>query len=344
MTTGHHSSDPAFLAAYGDAITELRASRRMDRKDLAKAAGISYSYLSAIESGQKIPSPKLEAAIAAALGVSASEILGLANTQTSDLRSQTSDQRRQRSPEDGASLANQSAAMYRMSAPAMPAAVPQAPREAQGSSGGLSPSAALAELRVLLEHMSPEDAAMVVSMARRLSGQSIVSYEASLPARRTDSYRGRQGSELRTSAYLRFWTDYMTKVRNRGLDWVDGRSPEPRSYFTMASPIRGASISASFARNRLLRHELYINRGSRDANLELLRELNASKRKMEAAYGRPLEFEDPGRERRAVRIAEYREGHISRPEEYGDYIEWFIDAGLRLRRAIDAYLGSEPLS
>ena len=29
-------------------------------------------------------------------------------------------------------------------------------------------------------------------------------------------------------------------------------------------------MSASFARNRKLRHELYINRGSRDANLELL--------------------------------------------------------------------------
>jgi hypothetical protein len=185
--------------------------------------------------------------------------------------------------------------------------------------------------------MSPEDAAMVVSMARRLSGQTTPPYES---PNVSPSYRGRQGKELRTSAYLRFWTDYMTKVGNRGLDWVDGRHPEPRSYFTMASPIKGASISASFARNRLLRHELYINRGSRDANLELLHQLHGSKRAMEAAYGRSLEFEDPGRERRAVRIAEYREGHISRSEEYGDYIEWFIDAGLRLRRAVDAYLTS----
>ena len=67
-------------------------------------------------------------------------------------------------------------------------------------------------------------------------------------------------------------------------------------------------------------------------------DLDASKRVIETAYGRALEFEDPGRERRAVRIAEYRDGHISRSEEFGDYIEWFIDAGLRLRRAIDAYI------
>ena len=314
----------------------------MDRKGLAEAASISYSYLSAIESGQKIPSPKLEEAIAAALGISATDLLEHANRSYVGM----GDDDGSRTTDDGPALSGWRATLasrvpassYRLSAPAMLMGDPGEPHEAEWSSGGLSPSGALAELRVLLQRMSPEDAAMVVSMARRLSGQSTPSYQRSQSSGDSGSYRGRQGRELRTSAYLRFWTDYMTKVGNRGLDWVEGRHPEPRSYFTMTSPIKGASISASFARNRLLRHELYINRGSRDANLELLRELDASKRTMEAAYGRPLEFEDPGRERRAVRIAEYREGHISRSDEYGDYIEWFIDAGLRLRRAVDAYL------
>jgi transcriptional regulator with XRE-family HTH domain len=332
MTSRHHSSDPAFLAAYGEAVVDLRARKRMDRKQLAEAASISYSYLSAIESGQKIPSPKLEAAIAAALGVSPTEILALANGAFAD---PVDDMPRTR---DETTLARY--AMTPLLASTSPAASeeqnePHMAGESRSRPRGLSASAALAELRVLLQQMSPEDAAMVVGMARRLTDQSSPSHETQRPAR---PHRGRQGKELRTSAYLRFWTDYMTKVHNRGLDWVDGRQPEPRSYFTMASPIRGASISASFARNRLLRHELYINRGSRDANLELLRDLDASKRTIEEAYGRALEFEDPGRERRAVRIAEYRDGHISRSEEYGDYIEWFIDAGLRLRRAIEAYM------
>lgn len=338
MATGHHISDPAFLAAYGDAISELRASKRMDRKQLAVAAGVSYSYLSAIESGQRIPSAKLEEAIAAALGVSATELLALANRTYVELADEGPPAEDHGPERRDASIARTppARAMLRMaSAPPPPTSEFREPGEYEQISGGLSASGALAELRVLLQHMSAEDAAMVVSMARRLSGQSARPHEQQGGSR---SYRGRKGRELRTSAYLRFWTDYMTKVRNRGLDWVDGRSPEPRSYFTMASPIKGASISASFARNRLLRHELYINRGSREANLDLLRELGASKRAIEGAYGRPLEFEDPGRERRAVRIAEYREGHISRTEEYGDYIEWFIDAGLRLRRAIDAYL------
>ncbi len=96
-------------------------------------------------------------------------------------------------------------------------------------------------------------------------------------------------------------------------------------------------MSASFARNRLLRHELYINRGSRTANIELLRELEARRDELEAAYGLPLEIEDPGRERRAVRIAEYRNGHISRTEEFEDYVEWFIDRGIRMRKALEVY-------
>jgi hypothetical protein len=86
-----------------------------------------------------------------------------------------------------------------------------------------------------------------------------------------------------------------------------------------------------------LRHELYINRGSRTANIELLRELESRRDELEAAYGRPLEFEDPGRERRAVRIAEYRDGHISRVEEFDDYVAWFIDRGVRMRRALEVY-------
>jgi hypothetical protein len=86
---------------------------------------------------------------------------------------------------------------------------------------------------------------------------------------------------------------------------------------------------------------MYINRGSRSANLELLRELEAKRALIEKVYGHGLEFEDPGRERRAVRIAEYREGHISRNDEWGDYIDWFIDRGEAARRAIDAYLAAQ---
>jgi transcriptional regulator with XRE-family HTH domain len=320
-------SDPGFLAAYGAAIVDLREERSLERRDLAESAGISYSYLSAIESGQKLPSPKLEAAIAAALGVSPTVLLAAANGAVRPL----ADSADQEFLERGAQRRDERNDLTGWSARWSRASHG---RQSSSEVEGLSPSAANAELRVLLEHLQPDDAAMVVALARRLAGQQ----RTQKRQHRDQDHRWSKDRDLRTSAYLEFWTDYVTKVTNRGLDWIDGRHPEPRSYFTTTSPIRGASISASFARNRLLRHELYINRGSREANLELLSQLADRRKVIEGAYGRPLEFEDPGRERRAVRIAEYREGHISRRDEHGDYVEWFIDAGLAMRRATAAYL------
>ena len=327
MPSEYPSSDPAFLAAYGAVVRQMREELGLDRKELAEEAGISYSYLSAIESGQKLPSGTVQTSLAAALAEEPSELLARAN---GELEVQ---------PMERSALRNVAASMVRADmdpgdiAPA--AAMSARSMMAPSPEPGVSPSGALAELQSLIPSLSPEDAAMVVSMARRLAGD---------PRRRQSSQsrrsRGSAGRELRTEAYLRFWTMYIEELDRRGFDWAHGRRPEPRSYFTTPSPIRGASLSASFARNRLLRHEMYINRGSRSANLELLREFEANRDLIETAYGRPLEFEDPGRERRAVRIAEYREGHISRSDEWDDYVAWFIDRGTRTRKAIDAYLNA----
>lgn len=326
------SSDPAFLAAYGTAVRDVREEKGLDRKELAAAAGISYSYLSAIESGQKLPSGTVQTVLADALETPASDLLARANGElhTDPLEEVVSNS--MAAPMPVADIDSMSSAAARLA--------PQARRieldPGRISEPGVSASGALAELQALIPSLSPEDAAMVVSMARRLAAGG----EGS---QRSSSHRTYRGSSrrLRTEAYLQFWTQYVDTLSLRQLNWAHGRRPEPRSYFTTPSPIRGASLSASFARNRLLRHELYINRGSRSANLELLRDLETHRELIEAAYGHPLEFEDPGRERRAVRIAEYREGHISRTDEWSDYIEWFIDRGSAARRAIDAYLGTQ---
>ena len=314
------SSDPAFLAAFGAVISDLRTEKRLDRKELAEAAGISYSYLSAIESGQKLPSAAIQEMLAEALDTTPRVLLARAN----DVMAPSGDpaeMSRQASPSPvaGETRANRAVSFA------------QPPSE---SDAWISSSGALAELGALLRHLSPEDTAMVVAMARRLAEAS----PDQQSRQRERSHRGSRGRESRTEAYLRFWTMYLDALEQRGLDWARGRRPEPRSYFTTPSPIRGTSLSASFARNRLLRHELYINRGSRTANIELLRELEARRDELEAAYGATLEIEDPGRERRAVRIAEYRDGHISRTDEFDDYVDWFIDRGIRMRRALEVYL------
>ncbi len=316
------SSDPAFLAAYGEVISDLRTEKRLDRKELAEAAGISYSYLSAIESGQKLPSASVQEMLATALDTTTRALLGRANNVMANLSDPDEFiEPPTPSPLEGNVRADR-AVLSKSSTP--------------DPDAWMSASGALAELQALVAHLSPEDTALVVAMARRLA--EATPDQRSLPRGR--SYRGQRGRESRTEAYLRFWTMYLDALDLRGLDWARGRRPEPRSYFTTPSPIKGTSLSASFARNRLLRHELYINRGSRTANIEMLRELESRRGELEAAYGGTLEFEDPGRERRAVRIAEYRDGHISRTDEFDDYVEWFIDRGIRMRRALEVYLGS----
>jgi transcriptional regulator with XRE-family HTH domain len=330
MAPDQLSSDPAFLAAYGDVIRQVREEHGLDRKDLAEAAGISYSYLSAIESGQKLPSGTVQTVLAEALEIPVSGLLARANGEV------------HAEPLDGDAAPFMRASMMRADmgpdnlAPPAPRTNAMRARMASSpaSEPGISPSGALAELQALIPSLSPEDAAMIVSMARRLSGGSDTRRRTSSEQR----YRGSSDRALRTEMYLHFWTRYLEELEKQGLDWAQGRRPEPRSYFTTPSQIRGASLSASFARNRLLRHELYVNRGSRTANLELLHELEANRSIIEKAYGHPLEFEDPGRERRAVRIAEYRDGHISRGHEYDEYIDWFIDRGASMRGAIKLYL------
>jgi transcriptional regulator with XRE-family HTH domain len=330
MAAERLSSDPAFLAAYGEAVQERRAEIGLDRKELAERSGISYSYLSAIESGQKLPSGSYQSMLTLALELTPADLLARANGVIQERPDEEIFEAR--------TVAAAPRAFRAMAAPSAPVARVSDVGDS-GMDSGRTPRGVAAELEALMPRLSPEDQDMVLGMVRRLAGTEPP------PRRRSwqeQSTRGSRGRESRTEAYLRFWTMYLAGLESRGLDWGQGRTPEPRSYFTTASPVRGSSFSASFARNRLLRHEMYINRGSREANVELLHDLKANRGIIESAYGAPLDFEDPGQERRAVRIAEYRDGHISRTDEFPEYVVWFIDRGERLRQALSAYeRGSE---
>lgn len=60
---------------YGRAIETLRASKNLTREEVARLAGISYSYLSEIERGLKRPSSDIVARIARAFGMKGSAFL-----------------------------------------------------------------------------------------------------------------------------------------------------------------------------------------------------------------------------------------------------------------------------
>jgi transcriptional regulator with XRE-family HTH domain len=291
------------------------------RKELAERARISYSYLSSIEAGQKLPSESVLSTLARALELSPADLLARAN----DMILSESSQRYGESESSRDRFGTPEVASLRTPESEPPAL--------EASPSDLSASGAAAEIDALLPELSSEDRATLLTVARRLRSQSRGAREDSSVPLGTIPRESRSGR--RTALYVQFWKKYLRELRRRGLGWADVRSPEPRSYFTTPSPLKGTSLTASFARNRMLRHELYINRGSREANLDFLRALLEQRETLERAYGRPLEFEDPGEERRAVRIAEYRKGHISREDEHDDYVAWFVDRGERMRKALE---------
>jgi transcriptional regulator with XRE-family HTH domain len=71
---------PAMWEALGRAIKVERTARGWERKELAGRAGLSYPYLSEIETGKKRPSWSALGGIAEALGLRASQLLEQAET------------------------------------------------------------------------------------------------------------------------------------------------------------------------------------------------------------------------------------------------------------------------
>ena len=72
------------------------------------------------------------------------------------------------------------------------------------------------------------------------------------------------------------------------------------------SPVRDTRICLSFAQNKRLRHEIYIDAGDKTRNEEIFEHLERQRQLFETEYGRPLEWEALPNAR-ACRIAEYRE-------------------------------------
>lgn len=137
----------------------------------------------------------------------------------------------------------------------------------------------------------------------------------------------------RGELYRDFWSRYLKRISGRG--WGRRQTPPPANWMDFPSPISGTRINPSFAAGGRIRHELYLDSGDGENNLELFEAILQRREAFEAAYGCPLEFEElPGK--RACRISEYAEGAIDKADDWDSYMDWFIDAAERMRVAIAA--------
>jgi transcriptional regulator with XRE-family HTH domain len=156
---------PEFAEAFGRTVQVLRTHQGWSRGELAKRAGISYSYLSAIENGTKPPSGKIQMVLAGALGVRMHELIAAAEARMSPAGP---DLEATRAVELDRALTRRD---QRMAMRATRDFAHQMPMPLAAASPERTQLGALTELRELLARMSDDDIEFLLQMARKLAGR-----------------------------------------------------------------------------------------------------------------------------------------------------------------------------
>ena len=161
---GQYSS--RFDQALGRTIKVLRTDLGIERRTLADNAGISYSYLTEIENGNKPPSPSALGPIARALGLQMSELIDAAERRMERQQPELA----AGSPEESTESAVRSSESVSRSLPS-PRLFTTADYATQPSVRGSRRDlrGAIIELERLVQNMSPEDIDRLLDFARRLT-------------------------------------------------------------------------------------------------------------------------------------------------------------------------------
>ena len=153
-----------FYNALGHTIKVARTDLGIDRKALAEQAGISYSYLAAIENGQKQPSSQVLVVIAEALGLRTHELLESVEGRRD--RNLAASEEYPGWLKGGVARRMPGRALGAPMAP-MPAASVQAPQSAAPLDDSLDPF--IAELERFARTLSDSDKQLLLEMARKLA-------------------------------------------------------------------------------------------------------------------------------------------------------------------------------
>ncbi len=137
----------AWAEALGHTIKVLRIDLSIGRRRLATQTGISYSYLSAIENGSKVPSAKILHILANRLGLQPHELYSAAEVRLAR------GHRPSESDADDALIDAQERRFF----------------ERQASRLGMGPTARPDELHDLIDRLDPRDRALILETARRLA-------------------------------------------------------------------------------------------------------------------------------------------------------------------------------
>jgi hypothetical protein len=142
------------------------------------------------------------------------------------------------------------------------------------------------------------------------------------------------GASGKAPLYVEFWSKFLARLQEERPGWSKAKQGTQSNWFNMSVGLpTGCTVTASFAAGGKLRNEFYIDRATQDECKELFDSIHEQLAAFEAAYGSALSWHRLD-SKKASRIAEYRDGTVENAEEHDDYIDWFINAGDRMRRAL----------
>ena len=146
----------------------------------------------------------------------------------------------------------------------------------------------------------------------------------------------------RAAAYQAFFQPLLDDLREKH-KFTNARVAQPQNWYSFAAGQSGFSYGASFALNRQVRVDLYIDRGDAGENKYILSWLHSQREQIEREFGEPLKWE-PLDDKRASRVAAYRSGSIGDDEPVRTEIrDWMINRLLRMKKVLGSRIATyEP--
>jgi len=143
-------------------------------------------------------------------------------------------------------------------------------------------------------------------------------------------------TSVKSEAYRQFFQGLLDELRTKHA-FTKAKIAQPQSWYSFSTGISGITFGLSFALGEKVRTELYIDFGDAGENKKLFDWLYDQKQIIENEYGQKFNWERLD-ERRASRIAIYRDGSVDIPETLEDVKTWAIQNLLNFKKIFSPYL------
>lgn len=156
---------------------------------------------------------------------------------------------------------------------------------------------------------------------------------------------GRGVASPKAEAYREYFQGLIDELRTKH-KFTGAKVAQPQNWYSFSSGVRGLIYSNSFAQGGKVRAEIYIDLQDKDRNKKLFDTLREQQSEIEKEFGEILSWERLD-DKRACRIAVYREGSIDAPMTARDELhKWSIDNLLKLKKLLlpraKALVNQEP--